>query len=162
MSDKRPAGDPHHDLAVRCEQLEREIDWLRSLLNQHGIATPTPPTVPPLTSHPKTPKKIVLFRSLFRGREDVYARRWESVDGPLPRPSWLIAKRGVNAFVIVHRQQLLVQWRERLAMFLDMSMDQIGQVGGGKTKTTGVIDVAVIRSLPREREVKTSSPSTGT
>ena len=76
--------------------------------------------------------------------------------------SWLIAKRGVNAFVIVHRQQLLVQWRERLAMFLDMSMDQIGQVGGGKMKTTGVIDVAVIRSLPREREVKTSSPSTGT
>jgi len=23
--------------------------------------------------------KIVLFRSLFKGREDVYARRWESV-----------------------------------------------------------------------------------
>jgi hypothetical protein len=57
MSDKRPADEPHHDLAARCEQLEREIDRLRSLLNQHGIAipaaAPAPPTVPPLTSHLK-------------------------------------------------------------------------------------------------------------
>jgi len=28
-----------------------------------------------------TPEKITLFRSLFRGREDVYAQRWESQDG---------------------------------------------------------------------------------
>ena len=27
------------------------------------------------------PEKIGLFRSLFRGREDVYALRWESADG---------------------------------------------------------------------------------
>jgi hypothetical protein len=25
--------------------------------------------------------KVVLFRSLFRGREDVYAVRWENLDG---------------------------------------------------------------------------------
>ncbi len=85
MSDNRPADDPHHDLAARCEQLEREIDRLRSLLGQHGIvipaATSTPPTVPLLASHLKTSEKIALFRSLFRGREDVYARRWESPDG---------------------------------------------------------------------------------
>lgn len=29
----------------------------------------------------KTLEKVALFRSLFRGREDVYARRWESPDG---------------------------------------------------------------------------------
>jgi superfamily II DNA or RNA helicase len=56
--------------------------------------------------------------------------------------------------VLVHRQQLLDQWRERLAMFLDMPIDQIGQIGGGKTKRTGNIDVAVIQSLHREKEVK--------
>ncbi len=39
-------------------------------------------------------------------------------------------------------------------MFLDTPMDQIGQVGGGKTKRTGVIDVAVIQSLHRKTEVK--------
>jgi superfamily II DNA or RNA helicase len=68
--------------------------------------------------------------------------------------AWLIAKRAVNTLVLVHRQQLLDQWRERLVMFLDTPIDQIGQVGGGKTKRTGVIDVAVIQSLHREREVK--------
>jgi len=68
--------------------------------------------------------------------------------------SWLIAKRAVNTLVIVHRQQLLDQWRERLAMFLDLPIDKIGQVGAGKTKRTGEIDVAVIQSLHRQNEVK--------
>jgi superfamily II DNA or RNA helicase len=31
----------------------------------------------------------------------------------------LIAARKVNTLVLVHRQQLLDQWRERLAAFLD-------------------------------------------
>jgi len=31
--------------------------------------------------------------------------------------AWLIAKRKVNTLVMVHRQQLLDQWHERLAMF---------------------------------------------
>jgi superfamily II DNA or RNA helicase len=68
--------------------------------------------------------------------------------------AWLIARRSVNALVLVHRQQLLDQWRERLAMFLDLPIDQIGQIGAGKTKRTGTIDVAVIQSLYRDQEVK--------
>jgi superfamily II DNA or RNA helicase len=68
--------------------------------------------------------------------------------------AWLIARRGVNTLVMVHRQQLLDQWRERLAMFLNLPIDQVGQVGGGKTKRTGQIDVAAIQSLHREKEVK--------
>jgi superfamily II DNA or RNA helicase len=68
--------------------------------------------------------------------------------------AWLIAKRKVNTLVMVHRQQLLDQWRERLSMFLEVPIDEIGQVGGGKTKRTGQIDVAVIQSLHRDQEVK--------
>jgi superfamily II DNA or RNA helicase len=68
--------------------------------------------------------------------------------------AWLIAKRKTNTLVMVHRQQLLDQWRERLAMFLEIPIDEIGQIGGGKTKRTERIDVAVIQSLHREREVK--------
>jgi len=68
--------------------------------------------------------------------------------------AWLIANRSVNALVLVHRQQLLDQWRERLAMFLDLPIDEIGQIGAGKTKRTGKIDVAVIQSLYRDQEVK--------
>ncbi len=68
--------------------------------------------------------------------------------------AWLIAKRAVKALVLVHRQQLLDQWRERLAMFLDLPIDDIGQIGAGKTKRTGKIDVAVIQGLYRNQEVK--------
>ena len=68
--------------------------------------------------------------------------------------AWLIVRRGVNALVLVHRQQLLDQWRERLAMFLSLPIDEIGQVGAGKTKRTGKINVAVIQSLYRKDEVK--------
>ncbi|MDH3443798.1 MAG: DEAD/DEAH box helicase family protein, partial [Deltaproteobacteria bacterium] len=68
--------------------------------------------------------------------------------------AWLIAKRKVNTLIMVHRQQLLDQWRERLAMFLETPIDEIGQIGGGKTKRSGNIDVAVIQSLHRKQEVK--------
>ena len=68
--------------------------------------------------------------------------------------AWLIAERKVNTLILVHRQQLLDQWRERLAMFLEMPIDQIGQIGAGKHKRTGKIDVAVIPSLYRDQEVK--------
>lgn len=80
MSDIRRADEPHPDLAARCEQLEQEIERLRALLDQHGIAIPVPKPRP-LSSSLKTPEKVALFRSLFRGREDVYAQRWESPDG---------------------------------------------------------------------------------
>ena len=68
--------------------------------------------------------------------------------------SWLIARRGVNTLVIVHRQQLLDQWRERLAMFLELPIDEIGQIGGSKTKRTGLIDVAIVQSLYQDHAVK--------
>jgi len=68
--------------------------------------------------------------------------------------AWLIAKRKVNALVLVHRQQLLDQWRERLAMFLNMSVASIGQIGGGKARRSGCVDVAVIQSLYQKEAVK--------
>ncbi len=68
--------------------------------------------------------------------------------------AWLIATRNVPTLVLVHRQQLLDQWRERLAMFLGLATDDIGQVGGGKSKRTGRIDVAVIQSLHHDQKVK--------
>ena len=46
------------------------------------------------------------------------------------------------------------QWRERLASFLDLPESAIGQIGGGKNKPTGIIDIAVIQSLYRKGEVK--------
>jgi superfamily II DNA or RNA helicase len=67
--------------------------------------------------------------------------------------AWLIAERKVNTLVLVHRQQLLDQWRERLAMFLPLQAKSIGHIGGGKMGRTGIVDVAMIQSLQRKGEV---------
>jgi superfamily II DNA or RNA helicase len=68
--------------------------------------------------------------------------------------AWLIAARKVNSLILVHRQQLMDQWRERLAMFLQLPAKSIGEIGGGKTNRTGCVDVAVIQSLHRKETVK--------
>ena len=65
----------------------------------------------------------------------------------------LIAQRGRNALVLVHRRELLTQWVERLRTFLDTDPKDIGVIGGGRRKPTGVIDVALIQSLVRRGEV---------
>src|SRR6267142_3803513 len=63
--------------------------------------------------------------------------------------AWLIAQRRINTLVLVHRRQLLDQWVERLATFLDLPAKSIGRIGGGRNKPTGLLDVAVIQSLVR-------------
>lgn len=65
----------------------------------------------------------------------------------------VIATRKTNTLVLVHRRQLLDQWIDRLASFLDLPPKSIGQIGGGKRKPTGIVDVAVIQSLARRGEV---------
>src|SRR5438128_279658 len=64
--------------------------------------------------------------------------------------AWLIAQRGVNTLVLVHRRQLLDQWVERLSTFLDMPAKSIGRIGGGRSRPTGMLDVAIIQSLVRK------------
>ena len=66
---------------TECDDLKRlriENARLRSLLAQHGIAidesVPSVPQKPSLSLE----EKVNLFRSLFQGREDVFARRWFS------------------------------------------------------------------------------------
>jgi superfamily II DNA or RNA helicase len=65
----------------------------------------------------------------------------------------LIARRSRNTLVLVHRRELLAQWVERLSSFLSIDPKQIGIIGGGKRKPTGIIDVALIQSLVRNGEV---------
>ena len=61
--------------------------------------------------------------------------------------AWLIAQRKVNTLVIVHRRQLMDQWVESLQSFLGLGKKEIGQIGGGKHKITGTVDIAMIQSL---------------
>lgn len=64
--------------------------------------------------------------------------------------AWLIAQRGVSTLVLVHRQQLLDQWLERLSAFLGLPAKAIGRIGGGQRRPSGRIDVAVIQSLVKK------------
>ncbi|TDN58858.1 DEAD/DEAH box helicase [Paraburkholderia sp. BL10I2N1] len=59
----------------------------------------------------------------------------------------MIARRGVTTLVLVHRRELLDQWRERLQSFLALDPRDIGTIGGGKSKSTGRIDVAMLQSV---------------
>lgn len=71
----------------------------------------------------------------------------------------LIAARGVNTLILVHRAELLRQWRERLQTFLaevhgdGLDRPAIGTIGGGKSKPTGRIDIALMQSLCRQGDV---------
>lgn len=73
----------------------------------------------------------------------------------------LIARRGVNTLVLVHRTDLLRQWQERLQMFLGLGKGAVGSIGGGKVKPTGVIDIAVMQSLSRQGQVSDQVKSYG-
>lgn len=67
--------------------------------------------------------------------------------------AWLIAQRKTNTLILVHRKQLMEQWAERLSVFVGIERKNIGQIGGGKRKISGQIDVAVIQSLNKKGAV---------
>lgn len=61
-------------------RLKAENERLMGLLAGHGIdCAPLKQVIPQYVSNPLTlEERVTLFRSLFRGREDVFARRWFS------------------------------------------------------------------------------------
>jgi superfamily II DNA or RNA helicase len=65
----------------------------------------------------------------------------------------LIAKRGRNTLVLVHRAPLLEQWIAQLSTFLDIRSKDIGRIGSGTRRANGRLDVAMIQSLSRRGDV---------
>jgi superfamily II DNA or RNA helicase len=66
---------------------------------------------------------------------------------------WLIARRGVNTLILVHRKQLMDQWAERIQQFLTIPRAEIGCFSGAKKKRFGKIDIAVMQSLGRRNAI---------
>lgn len=82
----------------------------------------------------------------------------------------MIAERKTNTLILVDKVSLVAQWKERLESFLSINEDMppkekktrrrkeklsiIGQLGGGKNRLSGIIDIAVMQSLYRQGEVK--------
>lgn len=66
---------------------------------------------------------------------------------------YLIAKRNVNTMILVHRKRILEQWIDKLCRFTDIDHHEIGQIGGGKRKPTGIIDICMTQSLRKKEMV---------
>lgn len=64
------------DRQNEIDALRTEVDRLRGLLDANGIEWRPMPRVQ--KSALTLEERVALFRSLFRGREDVFARRWFS------------------------------------------------------------------------------------
>lgn len=62
----------------------------------------------------------------------------------------VIARRKTNTLILVHRKPLMEQWRLQISSMLGIDVKQIGQIGGGKNKRTGLIDIAMVQSMDRK------------
>lgn len=67
--------------------------------------------------------------------------------------TYLVAKRGTSTLIVVHRKPLLDQWKGQLALFLGIEPKDVGQIGAGKAKPNGKLDVAMVQSLVRKGSV---------
>lgn len=61
----------------------------------------------------------------------------------------LIADRKVSTLILVHRQPLLDQWKERISTFLKIPIKEIGTLSGSKKKMTGKVDIGMLQSITR-------------
>ena len=65
----------------------------------------------------------------------------------------VIASRAVPTLVIVDRQPLVDQWRDRLSAHLGIDRKRIGIIGAGRRRPGGVIDIAMVQSLARRDDL---------
>ena len=66
----------------------------------------------------------------------------------------LIAHHDVPTLVIVDRKPLIDQWRARLSTYLGLPTKQIGQLGGGRNRQLGKVDLAMAQSLARRDDLE--------
>jgi superfamily II DNA or RNA helicase len=129
------------------------LDKAISLLSEHGIS--------PIIEDERflgTPADFAFHGELSEVQKEAMRTLLTFDDGVLSAPTGfgktvvgasIIASRKVNTLVLVHRRQLLDQWRAQLATFLQLPPECIGQIGGGKVAPNGKLDVGMIQSLNR-------------
>lgn len=61
----------------------------------------------------------------------------------------LIARLSTPTLVLVHTKPLAEQWRQRLGDLLGLDRRQIGQLGAGRTRRSGIVNLATLQTLAR-------------
>ena len=130
------------------------LDAVTALLAEHNILCKIQderqggnPIKPPIEHQaPVNPEAAIVFHGKLRPQQTKAVNAMLAHDhGVLCAPTAfgktvtaasLIAKRGVNTLILVHRTELLEQWKERLCSFLGLSENDVGIIGGGKKVRT--------------------------
>ena len=73
----------------------------------------------------------------------------------------LIAHHRRPTLIIVDRKPLVEQWTGRLVTHLGLAAKEIGQIGGGRNTTTGIVDIAMAQSLARREDLEEMSSRYG-
>ena len=61
----------------------------------------------------------------------------------------LIARLATPTLVLVHTRPLAEQWRQRLGDLLGLKRREIGQLGAGRTRRSGIVDLVTLQTLAR-------------
>ena len=61
----------------------------------------------------------------------------------------LIERLSTPTLVLVHTKPLAEQWRQRLTDLLGLTRREIGQLGAGRTRRSGIVDLMTLQTLAR-------------
>ncbi len=95
------------------------------------------------------PDQIKAFTTLSTQRSGVFVAPPGS--GKTVIACSLIAERKLPTLILVHRKQLVEQWKTRLTEFLYLDKKSIGIFGVEEKKRTGIIDIGMLQTISKTK-----------
>lgn len=134
--------------------LRLKLDEIMADAGSHLVVSdscPDPPAVDLQFAAELTPDQTAAYDAL--ARHDLGVLVAPPGSGKTVIACAVIAHHRVPTLVIVDRQPLVEQWRDRLTEHLKLDTKQIGQIGSGRRKAKGLVDIATAQSLARREDL---------